>query len=93
MSDTEETPAETIHRLERANNHLAQMLKRGSDRLSESARELMAQGWDKGWLHSYSLERGGSVDDHSTQIPKHLAEDLPRWNPYRQPAETLGETK
>lgn len=47
MSDNE-TPAQTIERLERLNNHLAQMLKRGSDRLQESARELMAVGWDEG---------------------------------------------
>jgi len=74
----DETPAETIERLTELNNQLAQMLKRGSDRLQESARELMAQGWERGVIDAY----GPVLNRH----------DLPP-NPYRQPINLPGATE
>lgn len=77
-----ETPAETIERLTALNNQLAQMLKRGSDRLQESARELMAQGW----------EEGVKAANHAPYVPERNCHVLPP-NPYRQPVELPGATK
>lgn len=76
---TPETHAETIERLERANNHLAQMLKAGSDRLQESARELMAQGWD-----------AGALSREPADLAEWEKELLLVSNPYRQPIELPG---
>lgn len=75
-----ETPDETIERLLKSNNRLAQMVKRGSDRLQESARELMAAGWDAG-------------GDWAAGHPVTGAEARYRANPYRKPIELPGATK
>lgn len=80
-----ETPEETIERLLKANNRLAQMVKAGSDRLAESARELMAQGWDAGY-------RQGKAD-HCDNSPSAEYCDIENTNPYRQPIELPGGTK
>ena len=78
MSDNE-SPAETIARLERLNNQLAQMLKRGSDRLQESARELMAQGWEAGANAIMTAPYDEALGAHVVPV-----------NPYRQPIDLLG---
>lgn len=76
-----ETPEETIERLMKSNNRLAQMVKSGSDRLAESARELMAQGWDTGFE---SMRTFYTTDHLKRRIPK---------NPYRQPINLPGATE
>jgi hypothetical protein len=97
MSDTNETPAETIERLERLNNHLAQMLKRGSDRLQESARELMAQGWDEG--HGTPVQREpddcrcGAWYEGECGCGKYGTGKIITPNPYRQPIQLPGAAK
>ena len=80
MSDIEETPAETIERLLKSNNRLAQMVKAGSDRLQESARELMAQGWDQCADYTHK-ELGTGPFQLQTVINA---------NPYRQPINLPG---
>lgn len=84
MSDTEETPAETIERLTRSNNRLAQMVKASSDRLQESARELMAQGWERGYTAGHSIAMRRMSDEPGAPTPP---------NPYRQPINLPGATK
>lgn len=86
MTDNEETPAETIERLTELNNQLAQMLKRGSDRLQESARELMAQGWDAGLERGQELAAWAIGNRPDAERPSTI-------NPYRQPLEMFGATK
>lgn len=82
MSDTEETPDETIERLLKSNNRLAQMVKAGSDRLQASARELMAQGWD-----------AGALSREPADLAEWEKELLLVANPYRQPINLPGATK
>ena len=78
-----ETPEETIERLLKSNNRLAQMVKAGSDRLQESARELMAQGWDVG-VTAYMQD-----DGHNSSAIDYALDA----NPYRQPINLPGATK
>lgn len=78
-----ETPAETIERLERQNNHLAQMLNRASDRLAESTHELMAQGWDAGLARGQELAAWAIGSRPESERPETA-------NPYRQPIELPG---
>lgn len=78
-----ESPQETIERLTALNNELAQLVKRGSDRLQESARELLAQGWDAG-VAGQMLADG----HNSSTIQKEL-----ETNPYRQPIDLPGITE
>lgn len=93
---TEETPDETIERLTELNNRLAQMLKRGSDRLAESARELMAQGWDVGHQTPVQREpsdcRCGAWCEDECACGKYGTGKIITPNPYRQPIETIGES-
>ena len=81
-NESYETPEETIERLLKSNNRLAQMVKAGSDRLQESARELMAQGWDA----------GVKAVRTAPYVPERNCHVLPP-NPYRQPINLTGATK
>lgn len=97
MSDTEETPAETIERLTKSNNRLAQMVKNSSDRLQESARELMAQGWDAGHgvpvLREMDDCRCGAWHEGECGCGKYGTGKIITPNPYRQPINLTGATE
>lgn len=80
MSEINETPEETIERLLKSNNRLAQMVKASSDRLQEGARELLAQGWERA-MSDLIHDDGSPVEIVAYQ------------NPYRQPINLPGATE
>lgn len=77
-----ETPAETIERLLKSNNRLAQMVKASSDRMQSATRSILATGWDAGAL---SREH-----DDLSEWEKEL---LLANNPYRQTINIPGDTQ
>lgn len=85
-----ETPEETIERLLKSNNRLAQMVKASSDRMQSATRSLLATGWDAGV--AVALNHAILNEDGVTLRLEHL-DGTPWPNPYRQPIELPGDTK